>query len=133
MTLDESAQIEDLLIAWHRWQDAYSPALGVPRCDPTCRGYQTGNQWLTSKEKAELADQKIWKANSEIVDVCVDSLTWQHRAAIQTSLKNKRLGFSVWSNTRISQEESHDLYQEAKTILFPKLVERGLVKLTEEA
>ncbi|NPT59081.1 hypothetical protein [Paraburkholderia elongata] len=132
MTLDESQQVETLLVEWHRWQSAYFPALGTPRCDPTCRGYQTGNQWLTPKEKAELADQKIWRANSEIVDVLVDTLHWTHRAAIQTSMHNKRVGYDVFSNPRISAEESHELYQEAKTLLYPKFVMRGLVKVTEE-
>lgn len=130
MTQDESEQVETLLLEWHRWQASYQPALGVPRCDPTCRGYRS-NYSMTDQERSEQVDAKIWKENSETVDVLVDELTWQHRAALQTSLKNKRLGFSVWSNARISQEESHDLYQEAKTILLPKFVARGLVRVTE--
>ncbi|CAB3784417.1 hypothetical protein [Pararobbsia alpina] len=128
MTLDESEQVETLLIEWHRWQSSYFPALGAGRCDPTCREYRSGNQWLDAKERAEIADAKIWKANSEIVEVCVDTLTWQHRAAIQVSMKNKRVGVSVWGNARLSAEESHRLYQEAKDLLFPMLFSRGLIK-----
>ena len=128
MTLDESSQVEDLLLAWHRWQDAYRPALGAGRCDPTCREYRSGNQWLDAKERAEIADAKIWKANSEIVECLVDTLSWQHRAALQVSLKNKRLGYSVWGNSRLTAEESHRLYQEAKELLLPMLFSRGLIK-----
>lgn len=128
MTLDESEQVETLLLEWHRWQGSYFPALGGNRCDPTCRGYRTSDQWLTPKERSELADQKIWKANSEAVEVCVDTLSWQMRAAIQTSMQNKRVGYSVFSNARIPAEESHRLYQEAKDILFPLFDARGLIK-----
>lgn len=134
MTLDESSQVEELLIQWHRWQSAYSVATGLPRCDPTCRGYQTGNQWLTPQEKSEMADQKIWKHNSEIVDVCVDALpTWQHRASIQTSMMNKRSGATVFSNPRLSPEDTHRLYRESKELLLPKLAARGLIKAEVEA
>lgn len=128
MTLDESQQTEELLLAWHRWQDTYRPALKMPGCAPACREYRTGIQWLTPKDRAELADQKIQKANSEQVDVCVDTLTWQHRAAIQTSMRNKRVGHDVFSNPRLTPEELHALYQSAKALLFPMFLSRGLIK-----
>jgi hypothetical protein len=128
MTLDESGQVETLLLEWHRWQDTYRPALSGGRCDATCRGYQISKQLMTPAERAAQADMKIWKANSEAVDVCVDTLSWQMRAAIQVSMKNKRSGASVWSNPRIPMEESHALYQDAKEVLFPKFDARGLIK-----
>ncbi|MBN3848641.1 hypothetical protein G3N58_17690 [Paraburkholderia sp. Ac-20342] len=128
MTLDESLQVEELLLGWHRWQDAYRPALSGPRCDPTCRNYRSGDARLTDKEQAELADTKIWMANSEKVEVCVETLTWQHRASIQMSMANKRIGRDVFSNPRIPKEEAHRLYQEAKELLFPKFFARGLIK-----
>ncbi len=128
MTLDESQQTEELLIQWHRWQDSYRPALGGSRCDATCRGYQISNQLMTAAERAEQADRKIWEANSVQVDLCVDRLTWQQRAAVQTSMRNKRSGASVWSNARIPVEESHALYQDAKDLLFPMFDARGLIK-----
>lgn len=128
MTLDESQQVEELLLAWHRWQSIYRPALGGNRCDPTCRGYRTSNQFLTPAERAEAADRKILEANSVQVDLCVDTLQWQMRAAIQTSMQNKRVGYSVFSNARIPAEESHRLYQEAKDLLFPMFDARGLIK-----
>ena len=132
MTLDESEQVETLLLEWHRWQASYQPALSGPRCDPTCRNYRSSDALLTAKERAEQTDAKIWKANSEQVEVCVDALpTWQHRAAIQTSLRNKRAGYSVFSNPRLTPEESHLLYQESKELLYPKFVVRGLIKVME--
>ncbi len=128
MTLDESEQVETLLLEWHRWQDVWRPALSGGRCDSTCREFKISKQLMTPAELAAEADAKIWKANSEIIDMLVDALTWQHRAAIQTSLRNKRSGASVFSNARLSTEESHALYQEAKEILFPKFEFRGLIK-----
>lgn len=132
MTKDQSDEVEHLLIEWHRWQDSYQPALGIPRCDPTCREYRSTYS-LTAQERSEQADAKIWKANSEQVELCVDTLDWQHRASIQTSLRNARAGYSVFSNSRISPEDSHRLYQESKEILFPKFVTRGLIKVMEVA
>jgi len=128
MTLDQSEQVETLLLEWHRWQDVYRPALGGNRCDPTCREYRTSNQFLTPQERAEAVDKKIWEANSVQVDLCVDTLTWQQRAAIQTSMRNKRSGCSVFSNARIPAADSHELYQKAKDLLFPQFEVRGLIK-----
>jgi hypothetical protein len=60
--------------------------------------------------------------------LCVDRLTWQQRAAVQTSMQNKRSGAAVWRNARLSAEESHALYQGAKDLLFPMFDARGLIK-----
>jgi hypothetical protein len=133
MTQDESDQVEDLLIAWHRWQDSYRPQLGAPRCSPTCREYEIPTASLDAKERAEITDAKIWKRNGEAVDVCVDSLSWQQRAAIQTNMRNKRAGFEVFKNPRFAPAEIHYLYQAAKEDLFPRFVTRGLIKVMEVA
>jgi hypothetical protein len=133
MTQDQSDEVEDLLIAWHRWQDSYKPALGLPRCDPTCRDCEIPSTRQTAAERAEATDAKIWKRNSEAVDVCVDALSWQQRAAIQTSMRNKRVGYEVFKNPRFTECEIHYLYQSAKDDLFPKFVIRGLIKVMEVA
>jgi hypothetical protein len=134
MTEDESNQIEDLLLAWHRWQDSYQPALGAPRCSPTCREYEIPAKNLTDQERSEQVDAKIFKRNGETVDACVDALPrWEHRASIQMSMSNKRAGYSVFSNARLSAEESHAYYQESKELLLPKFVTRGLIKVMEAA
>jgi hypothetical protein len=131
MTQDESLLVEELLLAWHRWQDCYSVQLGLPRCDPTCRDYQIPTASLSDKERGEITDAKIWKRNGEAVDVCVDTLSWQQRAAIQTSMRNKRAGFEVFKNPRFEPVEVHYLYQSAKEDLYPKFVVRGLIKVME--
>lgn len=131
MTEDQSEQVEELLLAWHRWQSVYSENLGLPKCSPTCREYEIPvSRHQTDRERSEISDAKIWKKNSEAVEACVDALPmWQHRAAIQTSLTNKRAGYSVFKNPRLTPEESHQYYQDAKEILLPKFVTRGLIKV----
>lgn len=131
MTQDDSLLVEELLLAWHRWQDSYKPALGLPRCDPTCRDCEIPSTNQTSAERAEAVDAKIWKRNSEAVDVCVDALSWQQRAAIQTSMRNKHAGFEVFKNPRFAPAEIHYLYQSAKEDLYPRFVVRGLIKIVE--
>ncbi|MBB5414087.1 hypothetical protein [Paraburkholderia atlantica] len=134
MTQDQSDQIEELLLAWHRWQSTYSEKLGMPRCSPTCREYEIPAKNQTDQERSEAVDAKIFKRNGEAVDACVDALPrWEHRAAIQTSMTNKRAGYSVFSNPRLSPEQSHAFYQEAKSLLLPKFEARGLIKIMEVA
>jgi hypothetical protein len=48
-------------------------------------------------------------------------------------MTNKRAGYSVFSNPRLSPEESHQYYQDAKELLLPKFVTRGLIKVMEVA
>ncbi|MGF6837044.1 hypothetical protein QF001_000911 [Paraburkholderia youngii] len=130
MTQDQSEQVEELLLAWHRWQSAYSEKLGMPRCSPTCREYEIPAKNQTNQERSEAVDAKIFKRNGEAVDACVDALPrWEHRAAIQTSMTNKRAGYVVFSNPRLSPEQSHEFYQEAKSLLLPKFEARGLIKM----
>ena len=133
MTLDESQQIETLLIAWHRYQDCFSPQLGMPRCSPSCREYEIPTARLSDAERAEIVDAKIWKRNSEQVEVCVQTLQWQERAALQTVMRNKRAGYEVFRNPRFAPAEIHYLYQSAKERLHPQFVARGLVKVEVEA
>lgn len=133
MTLDDSSQVEELLVAWHRWQDSYQPALGHSRCDPMFRECEIPVTFQTAAEKAEVVDAKIWKRNSETVEALVEALSWQQRAAIQTTMRNKRAGAEVFKNPRFAPAEIHYLYQSAKESLFPHFVSRGLIKIVVEA
>lgn len=131
MTQDDSALVEELLLSWHRWQSTYQPALGHSRCDPMFRECEIPSPSETAQDRSEKVDAKIWKRNSEAVEACVESLSWQQRAAIQTEMRNKRVGASVFSNPRFSACEIHHLYRAAKEALFPRFVARGLIKVME--
>ena len=138
MTVDESNQIEELLGEWYAWQAGYTPGLGYGRVDPTCRGFSESDRAVTADERAEEADRKAAKKRAEQVDVCIDALTWQERAAIQRHMKARRIGSmnrgcgaQVWSDPRaFTLAEAHANYQDAKKALFPRLMARGLLRLT---
>jgi hypothetical protein len=133
MTLDESNQIEELLTAWYDWQRGYFPQLGAGRVDPTCRGFAESDRHSTIDERTEAAERKAQKKRAEQVDLCVDALTWQQRAAIQTHMRNKAVGVQVWRNARFDIEQTHVLYQEAKFALLPALCRRGLLARKDAA
>lgn len=84
---------------------------------------------LDAKERAEISDIKIWKRNSEQVEVCVDTLQWQERAVLQTIMRNKRIGAEVFRSPRFEPAEVHYLYESAKEKLHPQFVTRGLIKV----
>ncbi|VWC26013.1 hypothetical protein BPS26883_06132 [Burkholderia pseudomultivorans] len=141
MTIDESNQIEELLCEWYDWQAGYVPSLGYGRIDPSCRGFSESERTLTADERSEEADRKAAKKRAEQVDVCVDALTWQERAAIQRHMKAKRIGAmneacgaNVWSNPRgLDLSDAHASYQAAKEALYPRLMARGLLKEPQPA
>ncbi|MBZ5793899.1 hypothetical protein K8353_27610 [Burkholderia contaminans] len=136
MTIDESNQIEELLGEWYAWQAGYTPGLGYGRVDPSCRGFSESMRTLTADERTEEVDRKAAKKRAEQVDVCVDALTWQERAAIQRHMKAKRIGAMneacgamVWSNPRaFDLSAAHANYQSAKEALYPRVKARGLLK-----
>ncbi|MGN8188241.1 hypothetical protein ACTJLD_19875 [Burkholderia sp. 22088] len=141
MTIDESNQIEELLGEWYDWQAGYVPSLGYGRVDPSCRGFSEDERTQTSDERSEEADRKAAKKRVEQVDVCVDALTWQERAAIQRHMKAKRIGTmndacgaNVWSNPRgFDQPDAHASYQTAKDALYLRVRARGLLTCPHSA
>ncbi|AOJ67112.1 hypothetical protein WJ32_23215 [Burkholderia ubonensis] len=136
MTVDESNQVEELLGEWYDWQAGYVPGLGYGRVDPTCRGFSESDRAVTADERAEEADRKAAKRRAEQVDLCVDALAWQERAAIQRHMKAKAIGTmngtcgaQVWSNPRaFLGQDAHMLYQQAKRALCALLRRRGVFK-----
>ncbi|ONC90792.1 hypothetical protein AQ925_20175 [Burkholderia pseudomallei] len=138
-TIDESNQIEELLDEWYDWQSGYTPNLGHGRGAATCQGFAEDDRTETAEERAEKADRKAAKRRAELVDVCVDALAWQERAAIQQHMKAKRVsemnrecGVRVWLNPRRSALlDAHATYQQAKRSILGPLKRRGLLKCPE--
>jgi len=135
MTIDESNQIEALLDEWYAWQAGYVPRLGYGRVDPSCRGFSEFEHTLTAEERSEEADRKAAKRRAAQVDLCVDALSWQERAAIQRHMKakmvaamNRACAASVWHYARTyGQPDTHELYQQAKRALDIALRRRGML------
>jgi hypothetical protein len=131
MTFDESEQIEELLSRWYRWQirESNNEVLSHWYCsaDHTCGGYMTPTR---EDEDDESAHNGAGDLRSEQVQLCVDSLSVEQRAAISVSMLNKDTGQTVWSSGRAGDQ--HATYQAAKARLLPMFVQRGLMKRSEE-
>lgn len=132
MTPDQSQQIEELLLTWYRWQIRQSHAEQLAHFyrpeDRTCRGYETP---MNDDELAEQADEWVENQMSEQVQLCVDQLTIEQRAAVSVSMRNKECGASVWSNGRAGAQ--HATYQAAKAALLPMFISKFLIRIGEVA
>ncbi|KWN77075.1 hypothetical protein WT90_06845 [Burkholderia stagnalis] len=132
MTPDQSQQIEELLLTWYRWQVRQSHAETLSHYyrpeDRTCRGYVTPT---TDEEDDEIAYRWADDRQSEQVQLCVDKLAAEHRAAISVSMRNKECGRDVWSSIRAGAQ--HATYQAAKDALLPMLLSKHLIKIGETA
>lgn len=132
MTLDESDHVEELLQAWFQWQCRQSVAMHAKMyyrpADMTCRQYATPT---TCDEDDESAYEWADNQQSEQVQLCVDQLPIEQRAAISTSLRNKESGAQVWRSGRVGDQ--HAVYQKAKQNLLPLLRARHLIQMLEAA
>jgi len=132
MTPDQSQQIEELLLTWYRWQIRQSHAETLSHFyrpeDRTCRGYVTPT---TDAEDDEEAYQWADDRQSEQVQLCVDMLVSEQRAAISVSMRNKECEANVWSNGRAGAQ--HATYQAAKAALLPMLISKHLIKVRQVA
>ena len=128
MTRDESEQIETLVMQWYFWTSGYRPHLSGPRVAAFARG--AASEYV--HETRDDVDARIRAATAEQVDVCIDALRWQLRAAIGIHAANKAAGNEVYRNPRLTPEQQHAAYQEAKAELLRPLAARGLVKRRDE-
>ncbi|KVZ58472.1 hypothetical protein WL21_32515 [Burkholderia ubonensis] len=132
MTTDQSQQIEELLLTWYRWQIRQSHAETLSHFyrpeDRTCRGYEAP---MSDEELDEQADRWVEDQQAEQVQLCIDMLRAEQRAAISVSMRNKECGRDVWSSGRAGDQ--HATYQVSKEALLPMLVSRRLVKIEETA
>lgn len=127
MTHEQSQEIEEILLTWYRWQICQSHAETLAHFyrpeDRTCRGYVTP---ANAEEEDEDAYQWADDRQSEQVQLCVDRLVPEQRAAISVSMRNKECGREVWSSARAGAH--HASYQAAKECLLPLLAARHLIK-----
>lgn len=123
---DTSAQIDDLLETWYRYEAAYMPALGGPRVSPSCRGHvpDSGDVHNTACDR----DAKLEQVTAEAVSACVDELVLLHRVAIQNRMRNRVARAAVFRHPMLgTPEQAHELYQEAKGKLWPMMKRKGMV------
>jgi hypothetical protein len=132
MTQDQSEEIEHLLRTWFDWQVRQSHREILSHFyrseDMTCKRYQTPSSVDEDDQDAyQWADDR----QSEQVQLCVDELLIEQRAAISASMRNKECGASVWRSGRVGDQ--HAVYQAAKLALFPMLMARHLIQVMEAA
>jgi len=124
MTDDQSAQVEELLQVWYAWTRRYRPALGAPRASIYARASDSSDVYADTDE----IDARIGAEQARQVDACIDTLSGLHKSVVGIHAANHYAGNVVIRNPRLTAEETHGLYQQAKKILFVQLVNRGLVK-----
>lgn len=124
MTEDQSAQFEELLQVWYAWTLRYRPALGAPRASIYARASDSSDVFADADE----IDERIAAEQARQVDACIDTLSGLHKSVVGIHAANRYAGNIVIRNPRLTAEETHGLYQQAKKIVFAQLVNRGLVK-----
>jgi len=125
--LQENDPAEGLIMTWYRWTQSHREFLGYPNVSPTFRVAKSG---ITHDEiiDREDRDARIARLQAEQVDACIDALpTWQMRSAVGLHAANKAAGSQIYRNPRMSTQQLHQAYQEAKTLLIPMFVMRGLM------
>lgn len=128
MTRDESEQIEALVLECYLWTKNYKPKLGAP--SRTSFAHGTASDYV--HESDEDKDVRLAEGRAEQVEVCIDALRGLLRSAIWLHAANKAAGAEAFRNPRLTRDEQHAAYQEAKSELLRPLIARGLVKQTEE-
>ncbi|WP_177314408.1 hypothetical protein [Burkholderia ubonensis] len=132
MTPDQSQQIEELLLTWYQWQIRQSHAEQLAHFyrpeDRACRGYETP---MTEEELDERASRWVEDQQAEQVQLCIDTLPADQRAAISVSMRNKECGRDVWRSGRAGDQ--HATYQAAKDALLPMFSAKHLIMAEEVA
>ena len=124
MTQDQSEQIEMLIEIWYWWATKYRPKLGAPRVSVYSRGSESSDVHVDADE----IDQRIAAEKAEQIDACLDALPWENRCAVDLHACNKAAGNKLVKNPRMSREQHHVEYQNAKSMLLPMLKKRGMIK-----
>jgi len=119
--------VEDLIMTWYYWARAYREFLWYSNTSPIFRSTHSG---ITHDQDVEREDRdaRIARQQAEQVDVCIDQLpTWQMRSAVGLHAANKAAGAKVFRNPRMSAVQLHETYLEAKALLTPMFIRRGLM------
>lgn len=117
---------EELIMTWYRYTLACRPHLGHSNASPMFKDAKPtrGHTDDTLSER----ELRIARSQAQQVDVCIDALpTWQMRAAVDIHAGNRHAGNRLMRNARMTPEQLHEAYQEAKALLIPMFIRRGLM------
>lgn len=111
--------IDDLLCAWHKWADKWSPCAGY-RSSAMFTGVKSSRQFDSS---GEVADASIHNMQMKAVEFHISEMSMVHRAALQTAARNLATGASVWRSQRLPDDPQKvsEIVTEAKVELIKRL------------
>ncbi len=124
MPMDE---IDAVLTDWYEWSQAYRPVAGYNGSDSSCSNFQISRQWMDYEDLSELVDFQLSAVTGNAVEPIVLALGMRHRIAVTTAVRNFAAGALVFANPRNPETQESD-YAQAKAIMRPALVEKGLIK-----
>jgi hypothetical protein len=120
-------KIDEVLLDWYEWTQAYSPALGHGKADAACRDFRISRQWMDYDDLNEEVERKLKEAIGKIVEPMVQKLDIRGRLALNTAMMNFGAGATVWVNPRHADTQETD-YARVKVILCPQLALAGLIE-----
>jgi len=124
---DEMDKIDELLLDWYEWNEAYTPPLDYGKAEPACRDFRISRQWMDYDDLNAEVEWNLKAAIGKVVDPMVQKLNLRARMAINVAMMNFQAGFSVWGNPRYPDAQPED-YERAKAILCPQMVAAGLIE-----
>lgn len=116
----------DTLLEWYEFQAEYRPKLGFERRASESSGFRISRQWLDDNELDDEIDTQLRAQRAEQIERCVDRLEPRFRAAIQTEMRNRLAGATVFSSARNAGTHEADL-RAALALLKPMLSARDLL------
>ncbi|TDY26284.1 hypothetical protein B0G81_6794 [Paraburkholderia sp. BL6665CI2N2] len=118
--------VPDVLLDWYEVQDSYRPKLGFDRATRNSKDFRISRQWMEENDLDDDIDAQLRAGRAEVVEKCVASLELQFRVAIQTEMRNRLAGASVFANGRSSGQHETD-FRAACALLKPMLAAHGLL------
>jgi hypothetical protein len=118
----EMDAVDEILLDWYEWSQAYGPALGYRGAAPESRGFRISRQWMTASERDDEVDAELLDEVGKAVEPFVFQLSVAHRIAVQAEMMNLQVGAAVWRSARAGT------YEEAKAILKPILAAHGILR-----
>lgn len=119
MKNDSTNIIDDLLCAWHRWADKWSPCAGHGSC-AMFTGVKSSRQF---DSEGDVADASLHNTQMKAIDFHVSEMSEVYRTALQICARNLATGAAVWRSPRLPQdaEKCQEVVTAAKVELLVRL------------
>lgn len=107
--------LDNLLIAWHRWNASDTPPLGYPPECPSCRGFKSSSIWDGYQYGVDRAGVEYrtapsaWAANvAEVLDGYIKHMEAQQQMALAWLARGLAIRSFAIRNPRLPQGEELD-------------------------